>query len=151
AALARRAHRGAERTRRSQRRNAQHHGAVQHPADRPAADRDLSAHPRRRAVIYACCDRKRRDLVAASALLNGIDYLEVIDGELPASDPLRQRTLLVHCLKSLPAAFSEHNLLLLGGERVKNVGIDWAAPALPLPAQLTLPGEASTAAIVSAL
>jgi len=102
-------------------------------------------------VIYACCDRKRRDLVAASAALNGIDYLEVIDRELPELDPLRQRTLLVHCLKPLAAAFSEDNLQLLGGERVRNIEIEWAAPAAPLPAQLSQPGESDTAAVVSAL
>jgi hypothetical protein len=102
-------------------------------------------------MIYACCDRRRRDLVAASVALNGIDYLEVIDRELPESDPLRQRTLLVHCLKPLPASFSAANLQLLGGERVKNVGIEWAAPASPLPSQLAQPGEAPTAAIVSGL
>lgn len=102
-------------------------------------------------MMYACCDRKRRDLVAASATLNGIDYLEVIDRELPELDPLRQRTLLVHCLKPLPATFSEDNLQLLGGERVQNIEIEWAAPASPLPGELGAPGEADTAAIVSAL
>jgi len=102
-------------------------------------------------MMYACCDRKRRDLVAASATLNGIDYLEVIDRELPEFDPLRQRTLLVHCLKPLASTFSADNLQLLGGERVKNIEIEWAAPASPLPAHLGDPGEADTAAIVSAL
>lgn len=102
-------------------------------------------------MIYACCDKKRRDLVAASATLNGIDYLEVIDRELPELDPLRQRTLLVHCLKPLSATFSKDNLQLAGGERVKDIEIEWAAPAAPLPAKLGTPGEADTAAIVAAL
>ena len=41
-------------------------------------------------MSYSCCDTLRRDLVAASPTLTGIDYLEVIDGDLPAGDPLRQ-------------------------------------------------------------
>ena len=57
-------------------------------------------------MTYSCCDTLRRDLVAASPTpLNGIDYLEVIDADLPSLDPLRQRTLLVHCLKTLGRRF----------------------------------------------
>jgi len=102
-------------------------------------------------VIYRCCDELRRDAVAAHPTLNGIDYLEVIDGELDAHDPLRQRTLLVHCLKPLPASLSRVNVALRGGERIKNIAVEWAAPAAPLPSELTGPGEAATAAVVSAL
>ena len=101
-------------------------------------------------MIYRCCDQLRRDAVAAHATLNGIDYVEVIDRDLPNADPLRQRTLLVHCLKPIPAAFSRHNLALRGGERIKNIAVDWAHPASPLPSELTQPGEAKTAALVSA-
>ena len=90
-------------------------------------------------MIYRCCDTLRRNLVAASPTLNGIDYLEVIDRDLPGFDPLRQRTLLVHCLKPLPATFSAANVKLIGGERVRNVKVQWAAPAAPLPAQLAPP------------
>ena len=102
-------------------------------------------------MIYRCCDTLRRNLVAASPTLNGIDYLEVIDRDLPGFDPLRQRTLLVHCLKPLPATFSAANVKLIGGERVRNVKVQWAAPAAPLPAQLAPPAEAATAAIIGAL
>src|SRR5207302_4961177 len=110
----------------------------------------LPARSGRHAVIYACCDRMRRDLTAASATLNGIDYLEVIDVELPDLDPLRQRTLLVQCLKALPAGFSEDNLQLLGGERVRNIGIEWAATATPSPTGLTAPAPPDTAAAEAA-
>ena len=102
-------------------------------------------------MIYRCCDTLRRNLVAASPTLNGIDYLEVVDRDLPGFDPLRQRTLLVHCLKPLPPTFSAANVKLLGGERVRNVAVEWAAPAAPLPPQLAPPAEAATAAIVGAL
>ncbi|MDB5970556.1 MAG: putative baseplate assembly protein [Hydrocarboniphaga sp.] len=102
-------------------------------------------------MIYRCCDALRRNLVAAHPTLNGIDYLEVIDRELPEFDALRQRTLLVHCLKPLPAAFSAGNVELLGGERVRNIEVQWASPASPLPAQLSASGEAATRALVQAL
>jgi hypothetical protein len=102
-------------------------------------------------VIYRCCDQLRRDAVAAHATLNGIDYLEVIDHDLSEHDALRQRTLLLHCLKPLPAAFSRHNVALRGGERIKSIAVDWAHPASPLPAELSQPGEAATAAVVSAV
>jgi len=102
-------------------------------------------------VSYSCCDTKRRDLVAQSATLNAIDYLEVIDHDLPELDPLRQRTLLVHCVKPLPAGFSADNVRVLGGERVANIRILWAAAAAPTPAPLALPGEAATATRIAAV
>ncbi len=101
-------------------------------------------------MIFRCCDNLRRDKVAADATLTGIDYLEVIDHELPLLDPLRQRTLLVYCFKPLPAGFSRDNVVITGGERVRNITVEWAAPALPQPAPLAAPAEALTAAIVAA-
>ncbi|MGH6846869.1 MAG: putative baseplate assembly protein [Methylocella sp.] len=101
-------------------------------------------------MSYSCCDTLRRDLVAASPTLNGIDYLEVIDSELPSADPLRQRTLLVHCLKPLAAGFTRDNVQISGGERITNVEVVWAAAASPVPAQFSQAGEAATAAIVAA-
>jgi hypothetical protein len=98
-------------------------------------------------MIYACCDRLRRD----KTTLNGIDYLQVIDGELPATDPLRQRTLLVHMLKPIPAPLSSDNVQVIGGERVRDIDVEWAAPATPLPSPLGAPEEAATAAVVGAL
>jgi hypothetical protein len=101
-------------------------------------------------MSYSCCDTVRRDLVAASPTLNGIDFLEVIDGELPSGDPLRQQTLLVHCLKPLPAEFTRANVQISGGERITNVGVVWAAAASPVPIQFGQPGETATAAIIAA-
>jgi hypothetical protein len=102
-------------------------------------------------MTYSCCDTLRRDLVAASPTpLNGIDYLEVIDADLPGADPLRQRTLLVHCLKTLGAGFTGANVQISGGERITNVGVVWAAVASPAPVQFSQTGETATAAIVAA-
>ena len=92
-------------------------------------------------MIYACCDLQRREAVIDDAVLNGIDYLEVIDHDLPDNDPLRQRTLLVHCFKPLPANLSADNVQLLGGERIANVQVLWAAVASPAPTALTAPGS----------
>ena len=102
-------------------------------------------------MIYTCCDKRRRDAVAADPTLNGIDYLEVIDSDLSDTDPLRQRTLLVHCLKPLPTGPYDDKVRIEGGERIKNISVDWAASATPEPAPLSAPGEADTAAIVAAL
>lgn len=101
-------------------------------------------------MIFHCCDNLRRDAVAAHATLNGIDYLEVIDHELPIPDPLRQRTLLVYCFKPLPSGFSRDNVVITGGERVNNIAVEWAAPASPQPAALGAAAEAATAAIIAA-
>jgi len=101
-------------------------------------------------MIFHCCDKRRRDAVFADPVLNGIDYIEVIDRDLPDTDPLRQRTLLVHCLKPV-AGMTDANVVLTGGERVRNIEIQWAHPASPLPAELGKPGEAKTAAVVSAV
>jgi hypothetical protein len=102
-------------------------------------------------VNYHCCDELRRNLVAADATLNGVDYLDVVDTELGPHHPLRQRTLLVHCLKPVPAGFSRDNVRIVGGERIRNVEIQWARPASPVPVELNGLTEAAVRAIVAAL
>jgi hypothetical protein len=106
-------------------------------------------------VNYACCENDRKDLVAADAALNGIDYLEVIDHDLPDNDPLRQCTLLVHFLKPLslisPGMLTESNIQIKGGERITGISVLWAAPAVLPPPHLGDAGEAATAAVIAAL
>lgn len=93
---------------------------------------------------FDCCDPFRRNATAAHATLNGLDWLDVLDRDLPPDHPLRQRTLLLHLLK--PAAgLDRGNLLIRGGDRIRDVAIEWAAPAQPLPPQLT-PAEAQLVA-----
>jgi len=85
---------------------------------------------------YFCSDARRRQEVAeATSGLNGIDYLEVLDrdyvamlGEV-AAQPLRQRTLLVHCLKPLPADLDEENVNIEGGVRITGIQVEWAGRA----------------------
>lgn len=90
-------------------------------------------------MIFSCCDEHRKDAVLANTSatgVNGIDYLEVLDHASPIAS-LRQRTLLVHCLKKAPAGLTAKNVLLLGGESITSIAIEWVAPAKPVPAQAT--------------
>jgi len=69
---------------------------------------------------------------------NGIDYLEVLDHDaIPLSIP-RQRTLLIHCLRPVPATVTRDNILITGGESITGITADWVAPALSTP---TIPPE----------
>jgi uncharacterized phage protein gp47/JayE len=78
-------------------------------------------------MIYHCCQEKRRNLVDAHATLNGIDFLEVLDGEAPPGSP-RQQTLMLHLLKAVPAGWTKDNVSITGGERVRDPRIEWIAP-----------------------
>jgi hypothetical protein len=74
-----------------------------------------------------CPDETRRALVRAQGVLNGIDYLEVIDQSAPSGTP-PQQTLVVHCL--LPVGpLNEDNVRIEGGVRVTNIRVLWAIAA----------------------
>jgi hypothetical protein len=90
---------------------------------------------------YYCDDENRRELAAATAF-NGIDYLEVVDHDAPTDD-LRQRTLLVFCLKPV-AGIDRNHVLITGGVRVKNIKALWAYPADAIPAAALDPAEDPT-------
>ena len=97
-------------------------------------------------MIYHCCQEKRRNLVDAHATLNGIDFMEVLDGEAPPGSP-RQQTLMLHLLKAVPAGWTKDNVSITGGERVRDPKVEWIAPAdlggPPLsPAESALPTPA---------
>ena len=87
-------------------------------------------------MIYHCCDQLRRNAVDAHATLNGIDYLEVVDNDAPTFE-LRQRTLLVRLLKPVPASLNKAQVRIEGGERVRDIGIEWIAPASAPPASVS--------------
>ncbi|HEX2079011.1 MAG TPA: putative baseplate assembly protein [Longimicrobium sp.] len=91
-------------------------------------------------MTYRCCDETRREAVRAHATLNGIDWLEVLDGDAPAGSP-RQRTLLLRCLKVVPATFGAENVRIEGGDRIRPVQVEWAAPAASIPGGLVSPAE----------
>ena len=78
-------------------------------------------------MIYACCNRKRGELVRADPTLNGIVYLEVLVDDAPVGSP-RQRTLLVRCYKAV-GALEGKNVRIEGGTRIRPVSVLWAFAA----------------------
>lgn len=80
---------------------------------------------------YFCCDERRRQVVKESGTLNGIDYIEVLDHDAP-TEALRQRTLFVKFLKPNPG-LDKNQIIIIGGDRIKTVEIEWIAPADNLP------------------
>ena len=81
---------------------------------------------------YTCQNAQRRSLVLSQGLLNGIDYLEVLDSEAPAGIT-PQTTLLVHLLQP-NVLLTGTNVTIAGGVRASNVGVVWAYSATALPA-----------------
>lgn len=87
---------------------------------------------------FRCENQKRLSIAAGHPSLNAIDYLEVLDHNAPSGSP-PQQTLLVHCLKPIPA-FTRDNVRLQGGVRVP-VGVEWAARASDIDPALVNPDE----------
>ena len=87
-------------------------------------------------MIFHCCDRFRRNATAAHLTLNGLDYLEVLDRDLPDNHEFRQRTLFLHFLKPF-AGITVDNLRLTGGDRIQDVHLEWVEAGQPAPAELT--------------
>lgn len=75
-------------------------------------------------MIYRCCDERRRRRLRARPELNGIDYLEVVDGpQLAPKD--RQRALRVLFVNPLadPLPLAAANLRVDGGARVRGLRV----------------------------
>ncbi|KFG69588.1 putative baseplate assembly protein [Microvirga sp. BSC39] len=93
-------------------------------------------------MIYHCCDERRRRRVREHPVLNGIDYIEVLDADaVPLGSP-RQRTLLVRFVKAAPALTVE-SFEITGGERIADVRIEWATRANAPNPLVTTPLEQS--------
>ncbi|HJZ68058.1 MAG TPA: hypothetical protein VKF81_08050, partial [Blastocatellia bacterium] len=74
-------------------------------------------------MIYFCCDERRRNALKDQGLLNGIDFLEVIDNPSDAYAD-RQRKLLVYFIHDLKAgALKTENVRIEGGERIRNIKV----------------------------
>jgi hypothetical protein len=88
-------------------------------------------------MIFNCCNENRKSAVLKNATLNGIDFLEVLDSDAVALNSSRQQTLLVHCLKPVPAMLTPANVLIQGGESITHITVSWVAPASAPPPLLT--------------
>lgn len=77
-------------------------------------------------MIYSCCDERRRNAILEHAVLNGIDFLEVLD-DVSLPNAQRQRTLFVHFIKPLASnAFNAENVRIEGGgdaSRIPNIAV----------------------------
>ncbi|MCR9143973.1 MAG: putative baseplate assembly protein [bacterium] len=77
---------------------------------------------------YITNNETRRRKVQESATINGIDYLEVLDLDLVASEPeFRQRRLRVYFLKSVPITdpfvLTRDTLRVEGGQRIRDIQV----------------------------
>lgn len=93
-------------------------------------------------MIYTCCELNRRTAVAQHDILNGIDWLEVLDLDAPAGSP-RQQTLMIRLLKAMPPAaeLRRDNVRIEGGERVRPIRVEWVSWATEPPVDRTSVGE----------
>ena len=99
-------------------------------------------------MIYFCCDTLRRNQLVGNTDLNGIDYLEVLDGDaVNLAD--RQKTLFVHFINDLSTdALTKANVRIDGGERIRDIGVESVAvgtgsDAKVLTITVTQPGDFS--------
>jgi hypothetical protein len=76
---------------------------------------------------YRCQNLQRAQKVREHASINGIDYLEVLDGDAPTGTE-RQETLLVRTFKEA-SALGTSNVRIEGGVRIRPVKVLWAYPA----------------------
>lgn len=82
------------------------------------------------ATQYRCGNENRRDMLRASTLLNGIDYLEVVSAD--------EKTLEVHFVQPLPGqtggipatpALTKRNFVIEGGVRMTGIKVQTLAVA----------------------
>jgi Baseplate J-like protein len=84
-------------------------------------------------MMFHCCELRRLEVLRRSGSKNAIEFLEVLDHAAPPGVP-RQRTLFVRLLRPATTLTTD-NLRITGGTRIPTVGIEWVAPADPLPPQ----------------
>src|SRR5262249_3243660 len=131
---------GAVRGRATERRGAHRHGVLLAAEQRRHAGSDLRQ--RGNAVIYRCCDERRRAAVLGNPTLNGIDYLEVLGFDAEPIGLQPQRILMVRCLKAAPAGLTPDNIVIAGGESITGITAQWATPANMPPADMTAAQQA---------
>src|SRR5712691_826780 len=144
----RRPHPGQRRSSRERRRYIERARAVHGSPDTAAAHRPVYTW-RSVTVIYACCDERRLDAVRSQRTINGIDYLEVLDGpRIPIER--RQHILYVHFVHPFKdGSLKKENVHIDGGERIRTVtvtsveiGVDNQSNVLTV--HIDKPGDLST-------
>jgi len=97
-------------------------------------------------TIYFCCNPRRRNALRGHAKLNGIDFLEVLDGPaVPMLD--RQRTLFVHFVNPAGNALKAKNFRIEGGERIRDIQVETVTATADnhvLAVKVNEPGDYST-------
>jgi hypothetical protein len=94
---------------------------------------------------YVCRNPERRAAVMdprALVVLNGIDFLEVLDGKTaghPEWDGLRQLFLAVRLLRPVPAGLTAADVRIDGGVRITPVRALWALPLADVAGSATVP------------
>lgn len=116
-------------------------------------------------MIFSCCNENRKNAVRSAPALNGIDYLEVLESAAPSNVPPRQ-ILFIHCLNPLspmlvfrpaPAPQSAAqpsgpiNVLIVGGESITTISIDWIIAAAAIDPVNSPPDVTALLPIVSAM
>lgn len=76
-------------------------------------------------IQYYCKNEKRRQAILQQFILNGIDFLEVLDNKAPEGSP-RQCTLLVYFINPAPDDLKSNNIRIYGGVRVTEFEVKWA-------------------------
>ena len=72
---------------------------------------------------YYCCEKRRLNAVKDHPVLNGIEYLDVVDNPTDPNE-VRQTTLILHFVKDLlPGILTKQNIRIEGGERIKNITV----------------------------
>ena len=83
------------------------------------------------AARYLCGDEERRAALETSigngVVINGIDYIEVIDRDLvdTPAESARQQILLVHCFAAGIDGLTADHIRIDGGVRITPIGIEW--------------------------
>ncbi len=104
---------------------------------------------------HYCRTPRRLERLRSSSLLNGIEFIEVLDAEAVeglaepggeetlAAGQMRQRTLMVRFVHELTDAVEGATVVLEGGVRLTNIRVQWAYPADRIPPDHVLDDERS--------
>lgn len=79
------------------------------------------------ALQYNCGNPKRRELLAAQDVVNGIDWIDVLDSALVTDLDDRRHTILVRGFLAWPPGLALANVSVTGGVRIPEVALAFGA------------------------